>query len=255
MCDHDRDLLLKKRNHYIAVTGAGHVARIRKSGNEIAYYHNSMNDGFLKKQSGATFGASMYRTACQIFGSCKKVPKWWIINEISAKRWGSGNAAYIKYVTDLTKTLAAKKLHVIVAAPFDNPQRNSDGWNLLARYGYIGIENYVSGKELKAQHFDANWLKAQYQMSVDAFKAFGISKKRLFVFESYGSTLANKVFGRAGISTKDWIKTIQMRAKAIHAVKFKGFISYGWWGNQMTEDWKTRDKFYSEYNKHAHLLP
>jgi len=254
-CDHDFDRINSQGDHYIAVTDDGHKDDIEKAGNEMSYYVNSMNDGYYKKKSATVWANYLYKDACTKFEGCKNVPKWWILNEISASKWGNGVKKYQDYVVGLTKALKAKKLNIIVAAPFDAPKRAGPQWKALSQLGYIGIENYVSGKELKANKFSMPWLKAQYQKSVTAFKKFGVSSSRLFAFESYGSTLPSKPFGRAGISSAEWVKTITMRAAAIKAAHFKGFISYGWWGNQMKDSWKVRDKYYDAYLKTHSILP
>jgi hypothetical protein len=254
-CDHDFKRINSQGNHYISVTDDGHQKEIEKAGNSMSYYVNRMNDVYYKKKSGKAFGAALYKEACQKFDGCKQVPKWWILNEISASKWAAANAKYQQYVVDLTAALKAKKLNVIVAAPFDEPKRAGKYWKSLAKLGYIGIENYVSGKELKEAKFSMSWLKAQYKKSITAFAKFGVPKSRLFVFESYGSTLRSKVFGRAGITPKEWVKTIKMRAVAIKAARFKGFIGYGWWGNQMKETWQVRDKYYDAYLKTHKSLP
>jgi hypothetical protein len=254
-CDRDFEHINKHGNHYIAVTDDGREDKIKAAGNALAYYHNRMNDGWDKKQSAKTFGAAMYKEACDKFDGCEHVPKWWILNEISASKWAAGNTKYMKYVVDLTVYLKSKGLLVVVAAPFDRPVRSATYWQKIAKAGYIGVENYVSGRELKKAKFSKSWLKGQYQKSIVAFKKMGIAKSRLFLFESYGSSLASKSYGRGGVSPKDWVKTIKMRADAISACKYKGFISYGWWGNQMKESWKTREQYYNAFNQGAQRLP
>jgi len=195
-CEHDFKRINSQGNHYISVTDNGHKDEIEKAGNAMSYYVNRMNDGYYKKQSAKAFAAALYQDACKKFDGCNKVPKWWILNEISASKWAAANVKYQKYVVDLTAALKAKKLNVIVAAPFDEPKRAGKYWKALSKLGYIGVENYVSGKELKAKKFSLSWLKAQYKKSITAFARLGVPKSRLFVFESYGSTLPSKVRSR-----------------------------------------------------------
>jgi len=178
------------------------------------------------------------------------------VNEISAGRWAAGNKKYKQYVISVARTLKTKyKLKVVVFAPFDVPKQSATEWKALSKYAYIGIENYVDGRELKKNTFSLTWLKMKYQASVAAFARFGVSKSRLFVAEHYGNSLAAKSFGRGGISSADWIKTIKLRTEAIDSVGFKGFVAYSWWGNQMAETWKQRDKYYAAYLAGVERLP
>jgi hypothetical protein len=254
-CDHDFERINSQGGHYISVTDDGHKEEIQKAGNEMSYYVNRMNEGFDQKKSAKSFANALHKQACDKFDGCANVPKWWILNEISATKWAAGNKKYMKYVVDLTAALKAKKLNVIVAAPFREPKRSGPYWKAIAKAGYIGVEHYVSGSAFKAQKFSLKWLKAQYQKSIVAFKKFGISKSKLFIFESYGSTLKGKKFGRTGISKSQWVDFIKKRATALKVAKFKGFIAYGWWGNQMKDSWTVRDKFYDAYVQSHRILP
>jgi len=258
-CQHDFDAINGNwMRHYIFLDSDKYLPKVLAARNQAAYYVNNFLDNYRQGQSGATAAGVFYQEACDSFGGCSNVPKWWMLNEISEGLWSKGVPKYEKYVLDLAKTLSTKyHFSVIVCAPFAAPRDPTHyaAWRQLAKYAYIGIENYVSGKMVRDHKFSLSWLKAQYKASIDAFAKMNIGKSRLFLLESYDNSGSGTAWGRSGISASDWIKVIKLRQRAIEPLTFKGFVAYGFWGNQMKDSWQQRDKYYKAYVQGAKSLP
>ena len=70
--------------------------------------------------------------------------------------------------------------NVVLFAPFANPGANAASWTALSNYVYIGVENYLSGEEIKAQNFSVSWCQTQYQSSVNSYTSLGMPSKSWF---------------------------------------------------------------------------
>jgi len=257
MCDHDLIQLNSLSNHYIAVPAYNdRHQEIVAAGNEVAFYVNRVNDGHDQGKSGVDFANKMYQDACTMFHNCSNVAQFWILNEISHKSFDpSNNAEYKNYLIDVVRTLAGLGIKPILASPYWRPKGNVAFWRSIAKYGYIGVENYVGGQMAKSNGFSVSYLKKMYQASADAFKAMKIPKSKLLLCEGFGQSKPPAFFGRSGISSPQWNNLIKLRAQVIHSIRFGGFIAYGWWGNQMNVHSSERDQYYTTYNSVAHLLP
>ena len=198
-------------------------------GNGQAAYVDDLNTNWTA--GGASRANDVMASAKKLF-SCG-VPKWFIVNEVSAGLW-PGNATYRDFVVEFAKTLSGTHGRtVVVTAPFDKPGKNGAWWSALAKHAFVGAQVYLSGKEVNAQGNSVSWCQSQYQASIDAYANRGVAKNRLFIFEHFGNTLPNVGWGRAGVSSSGWHNAIKARAQALKNLKLTGFVSYGWGGNDM----------------------
>ncbi|MFO0570833.1 MAG: hypothetical protein U0263_34670 [Polyangiaceae bacterium] len=241
-CPPDFDGLNALTHHLMAVGTDMHKAEIWAAGNQQAVYVNQLN---VDVSAGGAARASAVYAKAQADFPCG-VPSWFIVNEISAGNWPS-NASYRAFVIDFAKTLSGLGRKVVIAAPFATPGANAASWSELQKYAYVGVENYLSGAEVNASGNSVAWCQARYQASVDAYAKLGVPKARLFLFEHFGNTGAGVEWGRGGVSVAGWHNAIQTRAKAIAAVGFTGFISYGWANNDMAATNAERSAFMQTY--------
>ena len=203
-------------------------------GNTLAVYYNtltSLYNGSNPDPIGSAGAIDAY--VHKLFTSTGPAPKWVILNEISGSLWPS-NATYRTWLID---TMA--RLHEfygydpIVYSPFGNPAANDASWQLLSKDAYIGVEQYLSGEEVKNNNFSVAWAQSVYQSSKTSYLARGVPADHIFIGEHFGQTTAGTGWGRAGVSAADWKHAIQVRDQAIYNVNFAGFLSYAWGKNGM----------------------
>ena len=143
---------------------------------------------------------------------------------------------------------------MIVYSPFANPNANGADWQALTNDAYIGVENYLSGAELKSHSFSTSWATSQYQTSLNAYGSLGVSASRLIEGEEYAMTNAGVGYGRDGVSFDDWDATIVARAQALHALgTYYGTIGYAWSKNAMLDTLDDQIHFIQTYR--AQTLP
>lgn len=228
-CQEDFDILNGVPSHFLGLGTDKQKTKVWEKGNFQAVYVDDLNTSW--EAGGAARAAAVMATATQNF-PCG-VPSWVIVNEISAGLWPS-NPSYRDYVIAFAKSLNVDHGRtVVIAAPFDSPGANGAWWSQLQEYAYVGAEVYLSGKEVNASGNSMSWCKAQYQSAIDAYVSVGVPKSRLFLFEHFGNSGADKGWGRAGVSVAGWKNAINARAQAIGQLGFAGFVSYGWGGNEM----------------------
>lgn len=228
-CQADFDVLNGGPSHFLGLGTDKQKPNVWAQGNFQAVYVDDLNTNW--EAGGAARAAAVMATATQNF-TCG-VPSWVIVNEISAGLWPS-NASYRDYVVAFAKSLHVDHGRtVVIAAPFDGPGANGAWWSQLQQYAFVGAEVYLSGKEVNASGNSVAWCKAQYQSAINAYASVGVPKSRLFLFEHFGNSAADKGWGRAGVSVAGWKNAISARAQAIGQLGFAGFVSYGWGGNEM----------------------
>jgi hypothetical protein len=111
---------------------------------------------------------------------------------------------------------------------WDGKDLYPEDWSRIAQRGYIGVENYLSGAEVKAMGFDEGKCRAVYQTSLTAFGKLGVAAGRLILTEHFGATPAGYDRGRTGVSSSDWQHAIRVRTAAGRALPFFGHASYAW---------------------------
>src|SRR5690349_21459163 len=202
-CQAELDALnYTSQSHFLAVSTEAHRADIRSVGNYQAYYVNDFNhdaagNGWTMVTAAARADEMVERCEAAFPTVC---PQWFLINEISASAW-QNSQAYRTWVAGVARRLRVTHgKQPIVFAPFAAPGANGDDWQALAAHAFIGVENYLSGAEIKAQGFSQAWCRAQYQASIDAYGARGVAKSRLVLTEHFGNTKADKPWGRGGVS-------------------------------------------------------
>jgi hypothetical protein len=242
-CQPDFDVLNGVPSHFLGLGTDKQKPNVWAKGNFQAVYVDDLNTNW--EAGGAARALNVMATAQQNF-PCG-VPSWVIVNEISAGLWPS-NASYRDYVVAFAKSLHVDHGRtVVIAAPFDGPGANGAWWSQLQEHAFVGAEVYLSGKEVNASGNSVSWCKAQYQSAIKAYAAVGVPKSRLFLFEHFGNSAADKGWGRAGVSVAGWKNAIDARAQAIGQLGFAGFVSYGWGGNEMHAPEEDRLDFAAVY--------
>lgn len=218
--------------HYVAMGSDAHRVEIEGNGNVLAVYHNDLNTNWTSKT--ATQKADeIHQYVLDRFTANGAAPQWVIINEISAGTW-PGNQTYRTWVHDVAHRLRITYgYEVVLFSPFPNPGANSADWQLVTHDAYIGIENYLSGEEIKAQGFSVAWCQAQYQSSMNSYEARGVAWNRLFLGEDFAQTVAGTGYGRSGVAAAEWDAAVIARSTAARNVGFAGFLSYAWGKNNM----------------------
>lgn len=245
-CKKHFDVLNSYSNHYLGVAPrAGDAWQpidvAHEGDNRIAYYVNDFNKPWREGQE--------FRTGTQwaddlmesIEDGCGCNPRWLVINEISAGRWVDSED-YRNWVLAVVRRLGkTHRRKIVLAAPFPEPGKNGWWWSRIEDWAYIGIEGYLSGRDLAANGYSEAWAKARYQAMKNAYAARGVRAERMMLIEHFGNTGANDHDsdgtlvnrGRTGLSKTNWKKAITARTKAARAVGFAGFLSYAWGKNAM----------------------
>lgn len=220
--------------HYLSMGTDDKRAQITANNNGLAIYHNDLNTSYTYKTP-AQKAAEVQQYSLSRFTTYGSRPDWIVMNEISAGLW-PGTATYRTWVIDLMTSLTVNYgFKVILASPFSNPGANDASWQKLTALNnlYIGVENYLSGEEVKNSGYSVNWCQSQYQSSKTSYLARGVPVGRIFLFEHFGHTVAGTGWGRAGVSYADWDLVILTRGQAIQNANFAGFCTYSWSGNSM----------------------
>jgi hypothetical protein len=220
--------------HVIAMGTDAHGPEIGEAGNELGSYYNTWTNIYNGQSTKSGADAADTINAYVVKGTTNgPKPTWVVLNEISGSLWPS-SATYRQWVVD-----TATRLHdvygyeVIAYAPFANPANNNSDWAALANVAYIGVENYLSGAEVKAQNFSLSWVQGQYASSIASYANRGVPASRLILGEEFANTVAGTGYGRDGVSQADWDATIRVRSQAIYNLNFAGFIGYAWSKNGM----------------------
>ncbi len=218
--------------HYIAMGSDAHRMELATNGNALAIYYNTFNDGY-STNSAAQQAVLINQYATNGFTSTGPRPDWIVLNEISSGLWQS-DAAYRIWAQGVVHALKSNYgYNVILYAPFANPGNFASNWQGIAADAYIGIENYLSGAEVKAQAFSVSWCQVQYQSSINSYTGLGVPRAKLMLGEEFPQTLAGSGFGRSGVSSNEWNQATVVRNQAALNVAFAGFLSYAWGGNAM----------------------
>ncbi len=257
LCQAEFDALNYGKTHFMALGTESWRKAVWAKNNIAAVYVDAFIGGY---KAGGDATAMGNAEADAIFANAQKnfpssVPKWFVLNEISAGTWPA-NATYRDYVVALAKRL--KNVHgreVIILSPFDSPGNSWPQWAALAAVAYVGAESYqgTDGKSINASGNSVSYVKGEYQATVDAYVKVGVPKDRLFLMEHYGSTAVTLsdgkacTFGRCGVSKAGWLNAITTRGKAMQGLGIKGVMSYGWAGNAMMDDSATRLEFIGAY--------
>ena len=213
--------------HYLAMGNDDHRAELQTNGNLLAIYYNTLNTGWTTND-GPTTAAAIEQYSQDRFTSTGPRPDWIVLNEISASQWPD-NPAYRTWVHDVVHALRnTYGYSVILYAPFANPGANGADWQAVAADAYIGVENYLSGEEVQAQNFSVSWCQSKYQSSITSYNARGVATSRLILGEYFAHNLAGAGYGRSGVSSNAWDRTIIARSEALQNTAFPGFIGYAW---------------------------
>lgn len=233
-CDaHFNGLNYTTQRHYLAMGFDTQRSEILANNNALAVYHNDLNSSYTFKTP-AQKANEVNQYALTRFATNGPRPDWLVMNEISAGLWPNTptyRTWLIDLMTSLTQTYNYK---VILASPFANPGANNASWQALSNLGvYIGVENYLSGEEVRDNGYSVAWCQAQYQSSKNSYIARGVAPGQIFLFEHFGNNVAGTGWGRSGVSVAEWDQAILVRGQAIQNVAFAGFCSYAWSSNSL----------------------
>jgi hypothetical protein len=225
--------------HLVMLGGDGDVNNpkwfhVKEAGNFVCAYYNDLNSpGYLQRT--ATQKADDIEAYLEDMfdgdgggGYPVGVPTWLVINEISNGLWPN-NQTYRTWVRNVASRLKNTYGHkVVMLAPFQTAITNDADWQGLAANAYIGIECYLSGREIRAQNYSVAWCQNQYQASKNSYLARGIPASKLFLTEHFGWTSDTAGWGRASVLENEWHQAIDARSEAAQNVGFAGFVAYGW---------------------------
>ena len=230
--------------HFLAMGSDRLHQSVKAEGNALAVYVDDLNTDY-GKISGAARADRMVEGARARFPS--GLPKYFVINEISAGTWPD-SAAYRDWVVAVARRLSRTHGRTpIIAAPFARPANHPDAWRALAAEAYVAAEVYLTGKEINASGNSASFCASAYQASKDAYTRLGIPASRLMLVEHYGSTASGTKWGRAGVGRDGWHNAIEARAEGARRADFAGYISYSWASNQMHDPESRRLGFIDTY--------
>lgn len=231
-----------------------HRSEIDAQNNRLGIYYNNFNVDQQIADPSIMISRIQPNWSIKMFTSTGMQPTWIVLNEISPSLWPS-RQDYRDWVKTVVHTLHVVYGHeVIIYSPFANPNANSADWQALTNDAYIGVENYLSGAELKSHSFSTSWAQSQYQTSLNAYGSLGVSASRLIEGEEYAMTTAGNGYGRDGVSYDDWDATIIARAGALHSLgTYYGTIGYAWGKNAMLDTLDDQIHFIQTYR--AQTLP
>jgi hypothetical protein len=217
---------------FLALTTDNRRLQIAAKGNVLAIYHNDLNSGW-STNTPAQSAADFNQYALNNHTSTGPRPDWIAMNEISSSQW-QNDADYRAWLIETMRLLRETyRFNIVLYAPFSNPGANSTSWRALSNYVYIGVENYLSGEEIKAQNFSESWCQSRYQSSVNSYVSVGMPRDKLVLTEHFAHTLTGTGWGRAGISSNEWDLAVAARSRAARNVGFAGYSSYAWVYNHM----------------------
>lgn len=217
--------------HFVAMGDDIHRAELLANGNILAIYYNDFDMGPFT--NGAQTAAMIEQYSESFFMNTGPRPDWIVLNEISGSQWPT-NQTYRTWVQDVVHALHnTYGYSVIVYSPFATVAGNAASWQAVSADAYIGVENYLSGQEVQAQNFSVSWCQNQYESSISTYNARGVPTSRLILGEHFGQTLAGTGYGRAGVSSNDWVNAILARDAAALNDGFAGFIGYDWGNDNM----------------------
>ena len=218
--------------HFLVMGGDTHRLELATNGNALAVYYNTFNDGW-PTNSGDQQAARIDQYTLNNFTSTGPKPNWVILNEISTSLW-TGDAGYRTWVHDVVHALKNTfGYNVILFSPFPNPGANGSYWQAVTQDAYIGIENYLSGAEVKAHSFSSSWCQTQYESSITSYTGLGVPRNKLMLGEHFGQTTNTVGWGRSGVSSNDWDSAILARNQGAQSAGFVGFLTYAWSANAM----------------------
>jgi autotransporter-associated beta strand protein len=225
--------------NYMNTSTDTHRPEMTANNNALAEFYNFLQDRYNEQATKDGFAAADKIDAYTVANSTHNGPKpnWIVLNEMSTGLWPS-SATYRQWVIDVaTKLHDTYGYNVVTYTTFAGAPGNGADFKALAAKSYIGVENYLSGKEIMNHGTDyasrVAWAQAQYEWSQTVYSNLGISQDRLFLGEHFGNTDSTAGWGRGGISASDWDTVIQIRQDAIYNANYAGFLAYGWGANGM----------------------
>jgi len=267
MCEHDLDRLMETGDHYISYNANSqyYLDKIANSTNKLSWMVDGFSDFYIQGHSGAAYADSLWKQANDLFAVRNNgtIPTYWILNEISFKRWfGSKKKPYLKsyhkYVIDVAKRLhdAHPEIKAIICSPSLQVKKKTfpQDWKALAKYAYVGVEAYLNSSFIKKVKFNVAKLRTEYIRGINSYVAAGVPRSKMVVFEEFAMTSSGTFFGSGGLTPSEWAKTIANRNKALRGLKVAGFASYGW-SSAMKYAPEIRDLFYNAYSATAKYLP
>ena len=207
---------------------------VKEAGNFVSAYYNTLNDPGYLQRTATQKADDIEAYLADVFdgdgggGYPVGIPTWLVINEISNGLWPN-NQTYRTWVRGVASRLKNTYGHkVVMLAPFETAITNNADWQGLATNAYIGIEAYLSGREIRAQNYSVAWCQNYYQNCKNSYLARGIPASKLFLTEHFGWTPSTSSWGRASVLENEWHQAIDARSQAAKNVGFAGFVAYGW---------------------------
>ncbi|HEY3817786.1 MAG TPA: hypothetical protein VGL81_11470 [Polyangiaceae bacterium] len=246
--------------HFVVMGSDDHEADIEAAGNHLALYFNDLNDGWGKGQSGAAAADDAWSWANEHFSGSP--PAWFVVNEVSRGGWEgeSGDADGARYrayvVAFVTRLANDRQRKVILCTPYVTPASGSAGskaaaqaasWRSVAKVAVLAAEVQMTGAAVAA---DPGLPERSLGKTIAAYAALGIdTHERLMIVDNFSNTKPGGEYGRAGASVAQWETAIGARAKAFEALtgQLRGYLSYGWAGNEMGSTSATRVTFETHY--------
>jgi len=246
--------------HFVVMGSDDHKADIEAAGNHLALYFNDLNDGWGQSASGAGAAENAWSWANEHFSGAP--PTWFVVNEVSRSGWegetgDAGGARYRAYVVDFVTHLANDHHRkVILCTPYVTPATGSAGskaaaqaasWRSIAKVAVIAAEVQMTGAAVAA---DPGSAQASLARTIAAYAAVGIdTHEQLMIVDNFSNTKPGGEYGRAGASATAWETAIGVRARAFEALthELRGYLSYGWAGNEMGSTSATRVAFETRY--------
>jgi len=209
-----------------------HRLELATNGNVLAVYYDTFNVGY-PSESAVTHASNLNYYAVSRFTDNGPRPDWIVLNEISTSLW-QNDAAYRVWAAGVVRELKTNYgFNVILYSPFATVAANSADWQAVSANAWIGIENYLDGAQIKANSYSVSWCQSQYQSSINAYNARGVSSAKLMLGEHFGQTVAGTGWGRSGVTSNEWDLAIAARSQAAINLAFTGYLTYSWGGNGM----------------------
>jgi hypothetical protein len=207
---------------------------VKAAGNFVAAYYNDLNSPGYLQRTATQKADDIHNYLASVFdgdgggGYPVSIPKWVFINEISNGVWPN-NQTYRTWVRGVASRLKNTYGHnVVMLAPFQTALNNDADWQGLASNAYIGVQCYLSGREIRAQNYSVSWCQSQYQTSKNSYLNRGVPASKIFLTEHFGWSADTTEWGRSSVPEADWHQAINARTQAARNVGFAGFVGYGW---------------------------
>jgi hypothetical protein len=225
---------------FVVLSGDIYRDKVESAGNSVAHIVNSMNQCRGYDKFNWSYCTAEERAA-QIIEDANQTwhnnpPKWFLLNELAGTFTHDDDLGqrYREWAVSLARILHDKYDRRVIIFTWAQPTgtRYRWYWSEMAKVAHIGVEMYLSGRELKENGYSHDWAARQYRDWRKSFTDNDVPASRIILTEEFAQSLATEGWGRSALPDDEWRNALRVRTSAMQDVDFAGYSSYGWSGNK-----------------------